>query len=84
MNILYIGGAEYARGWWVTKSDMHPIDWTWNDRGNGPELIRPDAAGPFATEVEAEAYEASQSLPRTAAGDMGQTLDHLNDEEDEG
>jgi hypothetical protein len=28
--------------------------------------------------------EEPQPLPRSATGDMGQTLDHLNDEEDEG
>ena len=53
--------------------------------------------GPFTTEAEAlaDAQEGSEgegeedkdeggTLPRSAAGDMGQTLDHLNDEESEG
>jgi len=31
-----------------------------------------------------EDEDDEEPLPRTAAGDMGQTLDHLNDEEDEG
>ena len=48
-------------GWYAGDIDDLPLDqWRWNDRGNGPELVRPpDVVGPYATEAEAVAAAAS-------------------------
>jgi hypothetical protein len=46
---------DYA-GFYVTDSDTDPSEWTWNDRGNGPEIIDPLAYGPFPSESAAQAW----------------------------
>lgn len=43
-------------GFCATDSDDDPSTWTWNNRGNGPELIDPLGFGPFATEAKAQEW----------------------------
>lgn len=46
-------------GWYVTSSDTDASNWTWNDRGNGPEVVTPEECyGPFPTPEAAEAWLA--------------------------
>jgi hypothetical protein len=60
---------DYA-GWYVTDSDLDPSEWTWQNRGNGPEIVKPsDARGPFETEAEAAEFADKQPLFCSHCGD---------------
>jgi len=78
------------------EKDEEPLETGWYWRFCFPGCLPgDDSSGPFATEAEAlvDAQEWSEgeeeedegeggTLPRTAAGDMGQTLEHLATDEE--
>ena len=52
-----------AYGWYLDQGAEVPADkWSWNDRGNGPELIYPDDGvyGPFDAKNEEWAEAAAR------------------------
>lgn len=43
-------------GYYLSFRSDDPSDWTWTDRGNGPEIVEDGVYGPFETEAVAEEY----------------------------
>ena len=61
-EIIHAGNefADYVRGYYVADTTMtdqlEPLDWTFRNSGNGPELMNDAIVGPFATSADADAY----------------------------
>jgi len=69
-ELVYVRSRDRSiRGWYTvdrTVTDSEPVDWCWNDRGNGPEVTQDGVDGPFATKAEAacdaqDRYDAAYS-----------------------